>query len=261
MDGLEDLVKFRVHVTDYVATITITSPPVNAQGHLFREELVRIFDVLGDSNEVRAIILTGDGRIFSAGADLSQRESSQVEPGQHEQHNRQVRNFLDAVTECPKPVIAAVNGPAVGGGCVLALLCDVLVVAEEAFLSMTEVDFGLAGGVSHIMRAFSRSDARLMYYTAKRIFGPELFRMNVASVCVPRERLLDEAKQIAVAIAMKPPLAVEAAKKSFGLVEDMSVREGYRYEQTQTVALSVTQDTKEALAAFREKRTPCFYRR
>jgi enoyl-CoA hydratase/carnithine racemase len=163
--------------------------------------------------------------------------------------------------ECPKPVIAAVNGAAVGGGCVIALLCDILVVAEEAFLSMTEVDFGLAGGVRYLLRSFSPSDARLMYYTAKRITGPELLRMNVASVCVPRDQLLVEARKIANAIKEKVPLAVEAAKRAFVLTEEMAVRDAYRYEQTQTAALAKTEDTKEALAAFREKRKPTFHGR
>lgn len=261
MIGLENIQKFKVDVAAHVATVTISSPPVNAQGPQFRQEIIRIFDVLGLSDEVRAIILTGAGRTFSAGADLTQRASIESDPAGYAQHNRLVRSALDAVMECPKPVIAAVNGAAVGGGCVIALLCDILVVAEEAFLAMTEVDFGLAGGVRYLLRSFSPSDARLMYYTAKRITGPELLRMNVASICVPRDQLLDEARKIAKAIVEKVPLAVEAAKKAFVLTEEMAVRDAYRFEQTQTAALAKTEDTKEALAAFREKRKPTFHGR
>jgi enoyl-CoA hydratase/carnithine racemase len=261
MIGLEGLQKFDVGISNYVATVTITSPPVNAQNPQFREEIIRIFDVLGLSTEVRAIILTGAGRTFSAGADLTQRASIDTDPAGYAQHNRLVRSALDAVMECPKPVIAAVNGAAVGGGCVLALVCDILLVAEEAFLSMTEVEFGLAGGVRYILRAFSPSDARLMYYTAQRITGQELLRMNVASVCVPKSQLMDQAMKIANTIVEKVPLAVEAAKRAFGLTEDMTVRDGYRYEQTQTAILAKTDDTKEALAAFREKRRPVFHGR
>ena len=158
----------------------------------------------------------------------------------------------------PKPVIAAVNGAAIGAGCVLALCCDIMVVAEEAFLSMTEVDYGLAGGVRHVLRSFSPSDARLMIYTAKRISGPELLRMNAASACVPRSSVVAEARSIAALISEKVPLAVVAAKRSFGLTEEMPLRDGYRYEQSQTAALAETEDTKEARAAFREKRKPVF---
>jgi enoyl-CoA hydratase len=155
-------------------------------------------------------------------------------------------------------VIAAVEGAAIGAGCVVALVCDILLVAEEAFMSMTEVDYGLAGGVRHILRSFSPSDARLMIYTARRISGPELYRMNVASRCVPRDQLKAEAWSLAAEIASKVPLAVVAAKRSFGLTEEMPLRDGYRYEQTQTAALADTEDTREALAAFREKRKPVF---
>ena len=258
MKGLEQLQRFRVDVADHVATVMIAVPPVNAQDRLFREECIRVFDVLGAELAVRAIVLAAEGRVFSAGADLSERGAILAEPGGYARHNRLVRAAFDCVMECPKPVIAAVNGAAIGAGCVLALLCDILVVAEEAFMSMTEVDYGLAGGVRHVLRAFSPSDARLMIYTAKRITGPELYRMNVASMCVPKERLLEEAIGIARTIASKVPLAVVAAKRSFGLTEEMPLRDGYRYEQSQTAALAETEDTQEALAAFREKRKPIF---
>lgn len=258
MNGLEDLQKFRVEFADHVATVTIAAPPVNAQGHQFRDEIIRVFDVLGLDTEVRAIVITGEGKTFSAGADLSERAAIAEEPGGYARHNRLVRASFDVVMECPKPVIAAVNGAAIGAGCVLALVCDILLVAEEAFLSMTEVDYGLAGGVRHVLRSFSPSDARLMIYTAKRITGPELYRMNVASACLPKDRLLDEAHAIANLIAGKVPLAVVAAKRSFGLTEEMPLRDGYRFEQTQTAALANTEDTREALAAFREKRKPVF---
>ena len=256
--GLDGLERFRVELEAHVATVTITAPPVNAQDRRFREEIVRVFDVLHDTAEVRAVVLTGEGRAFSAGADLRERPNLAEEPGGYPRHNRLVRASFDAVMECSKPVIAAVNGAAIGAGCVLALSCDILVVAEEAFLSMTEVDMGLAGGVRHVLRFFGQSDARMMIYTARRISGPELLRMNAASICVPRARLLEEATAVAREIAGKVPLAVQAAKRSFTLTEEMPLRDGYRYEQSQTVALARTEDTREAQRAFAEKRVPVF---
>ena len=256
--GLDGLERFRVELEAHVATVIITAPPVNAQDRRFREEIVRVFDVLHDTAEVRAVVLTGEGRAFSAGADLRERPNLAEEPGGYPRHNRLVRASFDAVMECSKPVIAAVNGAAIGAGCVLALSCDILVVAEEAFLSMTEVDMGLAGGVRHVLRFFGQSDARMMIYTARRISGPELLRMNAASICVPRARLLEEATAVAREIAGKVPLAVQAAKRSFTLTEEMPLRDGYRYEQSQTVALARTEDTREAQRAFAEKRVPVF---
>ena len=258
MIGLDDLQRLVVTVESHIATVTIAAPPLNAQDRRLREELIRTFDILGMAPDVRVIILTGAGKTFSAGADLSERPALLAEPGGYARHNRLVRASFDVVLECPKPVIAAVNGAAIGAGCVLALVCDILLVAEEAFMSMTEVDYGMAGGVRHVLRSFSPSDARLMIYTARRITGPELYRMNVASACVPKEQLLAEAMAIANQIAAKVPLAVVAAKRSFGLTEEMPLRDGYRYEQTQTAALADTEDTKEAMAAFREKRKPVF---
>jgi len=257
MTGLDDLECFGVEIADHIAVVTMRAPPVNAQNRRFREEIVRVFDLLHDSSDARVIVLTGAGRTFSAGADMRERPNLS-EPGVFPRHNRLVRASFDAVMECGKPVIAAINGPAIGAGCVLALCCDILVVAEEAFLSMTEVDLGLAGGVRHVLRFFGQSDARLMIYAARRFTGPELYRMNVVSACVPGGKLMDEAMGIAHDIAAKSPLAVEAAKRSFALTEEMALRDGYRYEQSQTVALAKTEDTKEAQRAFAEKRKPVF---
>jgi enoyl-CoA hydratase len=258
MNGLTDLEAFSVEVAEHVATVTIRRPPVNAQNRRFREEIIRIFDALHDTPDVRAIVLTGEGRAFSAGADLKERPGLADEAGAYPRHNRLVRASFDCIMECEKPVIAAVNGAAIGAGCVLALCCDIVVASENAFLSMTEVDVGLAGGVRHIMRHFGQSDARLMIDTARRITGPELYRMNVASACVPGSELMGTALGIAREIAGKVPLATRAAKRSFTLTEDLPLHEGYRYEQSQTVALASTEDTKEAQRAFAEKRKPVF---
>jgi enoyl-CoA hydratase len=112
--------------------------------------------------------------------------------------------------------------------------------------------------VKHVRRHFGESDARLMIYTARRISGPELLRMNAASLCLPREALLGEAHRIAAEIAAKVPLAVQAAKKSFQVTEYLPLHEGYRFEQGQTTALAATEDTQEAWRAFAEKRKPVF---
>ena len=115
-----------------------------------------------------------------------------------------------------------------------------------------------AGGVSHVRRFFRESDARLLIYTARRMSGPELYRMGVVSECVSADTLLGTAQGIAREIAAKSPLAVRAAKRSFNVTEDMPLRDAYRFEQSQTVALASSEDTKEAQRAFAEKRKPVF---
>jgi enoyl-CoA hydratase/carnithine racemase len=257
LPGLEDLTVFRIELAEGVATVFMDRAPVNAQNGVFRDEVMRVFDVLHDSDEVRAIVLTGAGKTFSAGADLRDRPDVSKR-GSYPRHSRAVRGGFDCVMECRKPVIAAVNGAAIGAGCVLALVCDIVLVAEDAFMAMTEVDVGLAGGVKHVLRHFGQSDARMFLMTARRLYGPDLYRMNVASGCLPKADLLPAAQAMAKEIAGKVPLAVEAAKRAFTLNEYMPLHEGYVYEQTQTAALAKTEDTKEALAAFAEKRKPVF---
>ncbi|WP_137123629.1 enoyl-CoA hydratase/isomerase family protein [Roseomonas sp. HF4] len=257
MEGLGPLTAFHVGLAGGVATVTIDRPPVNAQNSIFREEITRIFDALHEMAEVRAIVLTGAGKTFSAGADLRDRPDAGT-VGAFPRHSRAVRAGFDCVMECAKPVIAAVNGPAIGAGCVLALVCDIVLVAEDAFMSMTEVEVGLAGGVQHVLRHFGQSDARMFLFTARRLQGPELLRMNVASGCFPKAELLPAAQAMAAEIAGKAPLAVAAMKRAFTLCEYMPLHEGYRFEQTQTAALARTEDTQEALAAFAQKRKPVF---
>src|SRR5215218_7348220 len=256
----ESYESFKVEVADFVATVTLARPPVNAQNRRFREEIISIFDGLNDHPDVRAVILTGDGNTFSAGADLKERPGLNDEIGAYPRHNRLVRESFNAVMECEKPVIAAINGAAIGAGCVLALCCDILIAAEGAFLAMTEVDVGLAGGVSHVRRFFRESDARLLIYTARRMSGAELYRMGVVSACVSADKLIETAKGIAREIAAKSPLAVRAAKRSFNVTENLPLQDAYRFEQSQTVALATSEETKEAQRAFAEKRQPVFKR-
>ena len=254
-EGYETL---RLEVAEWVATVTIDRPPVNAQNRAFKEELVRVFDELHDREDVRAVVLTGGGKTFSAGADLKERPSIAGQPGAYPRHNRLTRASFDCVMECRKPVIAAVTGAAIGAGCVLALCCDIIVAAEDSYFAMTEVDVGLAGGVRHVLRHLGASDARLMIYTARRISGPEMLRMRGASLCLPRDEVVPAAQGIAREIAQKVPLAVQAAKKSFAVTEYMPLHEGYVFEQSQTAALAQTEDTQEAWKAFAEKRKPVF---
>ncbi|MEQ8366251.1 MAG: enoyl-CoA hydratase/isomerase family protein [Roseicyclus sp.] len=251
-----ELETLKVEISDYIARVTITRPPVNAQNNKLRDEMQGVIDSLGDRTDVRAIVLTGEGKAFSAGADLSERPTQ--DPGNYTAHNRRVRASFDCLIECPKPIIAAVNGPAIGAGCVTALCCDILVFSEKGYLQMTEVNVGLAGGVAHVRRHLGESDARLMLFTARRIYGPDLLRMGVASACTAPEDLMDTAMGIARDIARASPSAVRAAKASFQMTENLSIYEGYRFEQGQTKALSTSDDSAEAMAAFREKRAPVF---
>ncbi|MFC7398694.1 enoyl-CoA hydratase/isomerase family protein [Chelatococcus sp. GCM10030263] len=253
-----DLQTCRLEVADFIATVTMDRPPVNAQNRRLREEMTWLFDSLSDREDVRVVILTAAGKIFSAGADIKERPLLAADAGAYIGHNRLTREFFYAVSDCTKPVICAANGPAIGAGFALMLYCDIMLCVEDSWVSMPELDVGLAGGGKLMMEHFGRSWSRLIYFTGRKIPAAELYRQGVVSACVPREALMDEARTIAREIAAKSPLAVKWVKRGFTVAEDLPPREAYRYEQTITHDLSRTRDTKEAQAAFAEKRKPAF---
>src|SRR5687767_14894041 len=150
-----DAEHYRVDIAEFVATVTINRPPVNAINRQSREELVRIFDALSDRDDVRAVVLTGAGDIFSAGADIKERSTMVQAPGDYLRHNRLTREFFYAVTDCTKPVVGAINGAALGAGLVLTLSCDIILASDNAVFAMPEIDVGLAGGASFITRHLS----------------------------------------------------------------------------------------------------------
>jgi enoyl-CoA hydratase len=250
--------KFRIDVSDGVAVVTLDRPPVNAVDRAVREESIRIFDALSDRDDVRCVVLTASGKIFSAGADIKERSSLVREPGDFPRHNRLTREFFYSITDCAKPVIAAVNGPALGAGCGLALACDIVFASETATFAMPEIDVGLAGGAAFIMAHLGRSFARSMYFTGRRVPADEFYRRGIIEACLPPDQLMPAVLDMARNIADKAPLAMREVKRAFNTVEEMPMRDGYRYEQTVTVALSRTEDAAEAQRAFIEKRKPNF---
>jgi enoyl-CoA hydratase/carnithine racemase len=240
-------------VSDHVAVVTMDHPPVNAQNTEFNHEMAWTFDMLSDRRDVRAIVLTGAGKVFSAGADLKARPD-RSKAGERWQHLRRARETYHCIRECTKPVIAAINGAALGAGLAVAASCDILVCAEEAVVGLPEIDVGLLGGGKHAQRLFGHSTLRRMMLTGYRIPGPELYRLGIVEACVPRAELMNEAMKLAREIASKSPSAIRLAKRTLNTIEDMSLRDGYRYEQGMTAELGGHPDSKEAQAAFREKR-------
>ena len=248
----------KLDVQDHVATLALDRPPVNALGRAIRQEITQAFDMLSDRDDVRAIVFTGSGKMFCAGADIKERAVLAGDPGEHGALNRLVREMFYSIMECGKPVIAAVNGPALGAGFALVLCCDILLASETAVFGMPEVDVGLAGGVKFLQRHFSPSKSRRLLMTGERVPASELYRLGVVEECTPPDALMPAALALGREIASKSPLAVKAIKDSFIAVENLSLRDGYRVEQNMTAALSRTEDAQEAKRAFVEKRKPVF---
>ncbi|GIK85231.1 MAG: enoyl-CoA hydratase [Betaproteobacteria bacterium] len=248
----------KLSVDDHVATLVLDRPPVNALGRAIREELLAAFDELHDRDDVRVVVLTGAGRTFCAGADIKERAKLTGRPGEYRELNRLVRAVFHGVIQCSKPVIAAVNGAALGAGFALALCCDMVLASEDAVFGMPEVDVGLAGGVKFLQRYFTPSQARMLLITGRRVPAAELYRLGVLQACVPAQALMPEARKLAAEIAAKSPLAVRMLKQSFNVVENLSLGDGYRIEQDMTIELSKSEDAQEAKRAFVEKRKPAF---
>ncbi|MEO7404376.1 MAG: enoyl-CoA hydratase/isomerase family protein [Burkholderiales bacterium] len=253
-----ELTCIKLDVADYIAVVTMDRPPVNAQNSQFRQELTWVFDSISDREDVRVAILTGFGSMFSAGADIKERPNLVKEPGDYVRHNRVTRECFYSIKECAKPVIAAVNGPAMGAGYALMVFCDIMLASDNAFVNMPEIDVGLSGGMRMLRELFPKSKARRMFFTGERVTAQELYRMGIIEACVPLDQLMPEAMKIARTIAQKSPLAMRWAKEDANTVEEMSIRDAYRYEQNITVALSKTEDAREAQMAFIEKRKPVF---
>jgi enoyl-CoA hydratase/carnithine racemase len=253
----QDLIEVEM-AAPFVAVVALARPPVNALGRQIREELLRTFDTLLDRDEVRAIVLTARGKVFCAGADLKEKQALGSAEGDHARANRLTREAFYCILDSSKPVLAAVNGPALGAGFVMAACCDMIFAAESAVFAMPEIDVGLGGGASFLQRILPTSKMRRMMLTGERIEAAELYRLGVIEACVPESQLLPTALEVAAAIASKSPAAVRRIRESFSTVEGLGLREGFRLEQNYTTELAKTPDAAEARRAFVEKRKPVF---
>jgi enoyl-CoA hydratase len=255
---MDDLTQLNVSIADHIATLTMDSPPVNALTRVLNDELTLALDRISEMDDVRVVVLTGAGKVFCAGADLKGRAEVIKGPGDLPAHSRRTRECFHAIRECAKPVIVAINGAALGSGLAMCASADILVTSEKGSLGMPEVDVGLLGGARHAMRLFSHSRLRRMALTGLRVGGAELYRLGVVEACTTPEELMPTAMEIARTIASKSPVSTRMGKHTLNVIEDMSLRDGYRYEQDMTAAIGKTDDAKEAQLAFKEKRAPIF---
>lgn len=248
---------FRVSVQGHIATVTLDRPPVNAVSEASRYELLDIFDSLSEEPEVRVVIFTGNGKYFCGGADIKER-SRVGDAKKYREVNRMSIASIQAVKDCRKPVIGAMNGPAIGAGAALMMNCDILVASDDAYLWMPEVDRGMVGGATTLSRAFTPWRARWALLTASKIPVEDLYRLDVVQEVVPKDQVMTAALRIAEMIVAKAPLTVIAAKGVFAAAESMPFRDAALFEANKTIELAMTEDSREAQRAFVEKREPVF---
>ncbi len=225
----------------------------NALNSEVRQLLAEHFTVLGRDPQVRCIVLTGDESAFAAGADLRELAGS----GALDVMLRRVHLLWQAISGCPKPVIAAVNGYAWGGGCELAMHADIIVAGESASFAQPEVKVGImpgAGGTQRLLRAVGKYQTMKMILTGQAVSGREAFAMGLVSEVVPDAEVLETALKLAKQIARMPPLAVEAMKEVVLAGQDAPLETALMLERKAFQLLFDSKDQKEGMAAFFEKR-------
>jgi len=247
-----------VSTEDGIAVVTLNRPDVlNALNQATMDELVSALEEFEREGSVRCIVLTGAGRAFAAGADIKEMAGASA-PEMLAGYRFQQWERIRKVTT---PLIAAVNGFALGGGCELAMLCDMIVAAETAQFGQPEINLGImpgAGGTQRLTRAIGKYRAMEMVLTGRPISARQAEACGLVSRVVPAETVLDEAKRLAKEIAAKGAVAVRLAKEAVLKAFDTHLEGGLDYERKCFYLLFATEDRSEGIAAFLEKRRPAF---
>jgi len=243
-----------------VAVVTIANPPVNALSARLLEELEAELVALDEDGDVRAIVVRGAGeKAFVAGADIKEMISLNQDEG------RAFGELGHAVTlaleNAPQPVIAAINGYAFGGGCELALACDIRLASPNAMFAQPEVSLGIPpgwGGSQRLPRVVGPGIASELIFTGRRVDAEEALRIGLVNAIYPATELLPKALEMARQIAANSPRSVQAAKRLIALTRGASHRESLMAEAAAFGAAFGTPDQIEGMTAFVEKRTPRF---
>ncbi len=241
-----------------VLTIQLNRPDVlNALNNALMRELVEALEAADADDAVRAIVITGNAKAFAAGADIREMAgATAVEMLVRDQFAR-----WDRIRKIRKPLIAAVSGFALGGGCELAMMCDIIIASETARFGQPEIGIGVipgAGGTQRLTRAVGKARAMEMVLTGAMIDAREALAAGLINRIVPVEAFLGEALALAREIAGKPPIAVRLAKEAVLKSFDTTIEGGLEFERKNFYLLFATEDQKEGMAAFIEKRTPAW---
>jgi enoyl-CoA hydratase len=239
-----------------VGLLTLNRPDaLNALNHPLMDQLEAALDKFAKDDAVRVVVVAGSARAFAAGADIKEMDNLSAADWGKDRHLYR----WDKLARFPKPTIAAVSGFALGGGCELALACDMIVASETAQFGQPEILIGVipgAGGTVRLARALGKQRAMELVLTGRRFTAVEAFALGLVTRLAPPESWLDEALKLADQIAGLPPLAAQAAKaavvESFG----KSLDEALEYERHRFYTLFDSQDQKEGMKAFVEKRKP-----
>jgi len=251
----------RIETSDGVAVITVDRPKVlNALNAQTVGEIWQAFEQARDDESVKAVILTGGGeKAFVAGADIA--ELAKMTPITGKATAERGQSIFMKIERFPKPVIAAINGFALGGGCELALACHIRIASEKAQIGLPEVTLGIIpgyGGTQRMARLLGKGKALELILTGDRIPAAEAERIGLVNKVVAPEELMNVAMEMAKKIASRGPLAVRAAIEAVMSGSEMPIEEGFFLEATLFGLLASTDDMKEGMGAFLEKRAANF---
>ncbi len=252
----------RIAVEDRIATLTIDHPPANAFNKQVVEELGAAFDELTANDEVKAIIITGAGQFFIAGADINEIYAVKDKPEEAEAFIRLGKQVFDRVEASEKPVIAAMNGRfALGGGLELAMACHIRLAEDGLRMGQPEINLGIIpgwGGTQRLPRIVGKGKALEMMLTGDPITAQEAYRIGLVDKVVPTGRVLREATGLARRIISMSALPTAAIIRAVNEGLEKDLRGGLEVETAQFVALQGSEDMEEGLTAFLEKRKPEF---
>ena len=250
-----------LEISDRVATVTLNRPQaLNALNAQVLADLTAVLDRLETDDAVGAVLVTGSAKAFAAGADIKEMATlsySDVAGGD-------LFAGWDRLTRFRKPVIAAVSGFALGGGCELAMMCDIIIAADTAKFGQPEIKLGVIpgmGGSQRLVRAVGKAKAMEMCLTGRMMDAAEAERAGLVARVVPADQLATEARETAKTIANFSAPAVRACKEAVNRAFESSLAEGVLFERRTFHALFATADQKEGMAAFIEKRQPTFTHR
>ncbi len=241
-----------------VGIVTLNRPKqLNALSYDLIKELSLAMEAFDLEQEIRAIVLTGGEKVFAAGADI--KEMVDATPFDEQVQGRM--SYRDKINRISKPVIAAVSGFALGGGCELAMSCDLIIASETARFGQPEVNIGTipgSGGTQRLTRTVGKYRSMEMVLTGEFLSASDAERFGLVNKIVPAELLLEEAKSIAMKIATKSPLSIRLAKEAILKSFNTPLDEGLEYERKCFYLLFASEDRKEGMKAFIEKRKPQF---
>jgi len=247
-------------IKDGLAVVTLNNPPFNALNAAVMSDLDHILEALSSNRSVQVVIITGAGeKAFVAGADIKQ--FTGMTPASGKELVLHGHEILSKIKALKQPVIAAIHGLALGGGCELALACDLRIASGNALFGLPEVSLGIIpgyGGTQRLARLVGSSRAMALIYTGDPIKADEAFRIGLVDKLAPVGQVLEEAKSMANKIMSRGPLAVQGAKKAIHTGMEMTLEEGLILEADVFAGLCGTDDQKEGAEAFLSKRKPVF---